>query len=102
MVWLLYFTDVFLQEANGKYLDMHELYNQYLNYKFGPAIEYSAYLEEFPQTHKIARKHKLSRHVKPTILYGNHTSHAYGYGAIKVLALKCQVRSSFSFENPKP
>ncbi|KDP22149.1 hypothetical protein JCGZ_25980 [Jatropha curcas] len=49
------------EEAFGKYLDMHELYNQYINSKFGEHIEYSAYLDIFPQPQKIPRKLKLTR-----------------------------------------
>ncbi|CAK9192058.1 hypothetical protein BDL97_01G100600 [Sphagnum fallax] len=49
------------EEAYGKFLDMHELYNRFLNSKFGHPIEYSAFLEEFYQTHQIARHHKLTK-----------------------------------------
>jgi hypothetical protein len=52
---------VCVQEAYGKFLDMHELYNRFLNSKFGHPIEYSAFLEEFYQTHQIARHHKLTK-----------------------------------------
>ncbi|XP_052199758.1 splicing factor SF3a60 homolog [Diospyros lotus] len=49
------------EEAYGRYLDLHELYNDYINSKFGEPIEYSAYLEVFSQPHKIPRKMKLTR-----------------------------------------
>lgn len=49
------------EEAFGKYLDLHELYNQYINSKFGEPIEYSAYLDVFSQLHNIPRKLKLTR-----------------------------------------
>jgi len=49
------------EEVYGRYLDMHELYNQFLNSKFGHPIEYSAFLDEFSQTHKISRSHKLTK-----------------------------------------
>ncbi|KAJ9164296.1 hypothetical protein P3X46_023892 [Hevea brasiliensis] len=49
------------EEAFGKYLDMHELYNQFINSKFGEPIEYSAYLDVFSQPHNIPRKLKLTR-----------------------------------------
>ncbi|XAR71638.1 hypothetical protein NMG60_11018010 [Bertholletia excelsa] len=49
------------EEAFGKYLDMHELYNEYINSKFGEPIEYSAYLDVFSQPQKIPRKLKLTR-----------------------------------------
>ncbi|XP_020527853.1 splicing factor SF3a60 homolog isoform X2 [Amborella trichopoda] len=49
------------EEAFGRYLDMHGLYNEYINSKFGEKIEYSAYLDVFPQTHKIPLNLKLTR-----------------------------------------
>ncbi|KAG5558822.1 hypothetical protein RHGRI_008699 [Rhododendron griersonianum] len=49
------------EEAMGRYLDMHELYNEYINSKFAEPIEYSAYLDVFAQPHKISRKLKLTR-----------------------------------------
>lgn len=49
------------QEAFGRYLDLHELYNEYINSKFGEPIEYAAYLDVFSQPHKIPRKLKLTR-----------------------------------------
>lgn len=49
------------EEAYGRYLDLHELYNQYINSKFGEAIEYSSYLDVFSQPQKISRKLKMSR-----------------------------------------
>eukprot|EP01018_Ginkgo_biloba_P003226 Gb_06863 [translate_table: standard] len=52
------------EEAFGRYLDMHELYNEYVNSKFGQLIDYSAFLEEFPQTHNVPRNHKLTRQYK--------------------------------------
>lgn len=52
------------EEANGRFLDLHELYNQYCSNKFGQSIEYSAFLVDFPQTHKVPRKQKLTRQYK--------------------------------------
>ncbi|CAK8567562.1 unnamed protein product [Lathyrus sativus] len=49
------------EEAFGRYLDMHELYHQYVNSKFGEPIEYSAYLDVFSETDKIPRKMKTTR-----------------------------------------
>ncbi|KAJ4840073.1 hypothetical protein Tsubulata_011458 [Turnera subulata] len=49
------------EEAFGKYLDLHELYYDYVNSKFGERIEYSAYLDIFSQPEKISRKLKCSR-----------------------------------------
>lgn len=52
------------EEAMGRYLDMHELYNQYINSKFGEPIEYSAYLDVFSEPDKIPRKLKFTRQYK--------------------------------------
>ncbi|XP_008791422.1 splicing factor SF3a60 homolog [Phoenix dactylifera] len=49
------------EEAFGRYLDVHELYNKYINSKFGEPMEYSVFLETFSQTHKIPRNLKLTR-----------------------------------------
>ncbi|KAJ6887939.1 splicing factor SF3a60 [Populus alba x Populus x berolinensis] len=49
------------EEAFGKYLDMHELYNQYNNLKFEKPIEYSTYLDIFSQPNIVPRKLKFSR-----------------------------------------
>ncbi|MBA0700747.1 hypothetical protein Goari_020408, partial [Gossypium aridum] len=46
------------EEAFGRYLDLHELFNQYINSKFGAKIEYSAYLDVFSQPHNIPWKLK--------------------------------------------
>jgi hypothetical protein len=37
----------------GRYLDMHELYQQYVSSKFGESIEYSAYLDICSKTDKL-------------------------------------------------
>ncbi|KAJ4954013.1 hypothetical protein NE237_030845 [Protea cynaroides] len=49
------------EESFGRYLDLHELYNEYVNSKFGEPIEYSAYLDLFSQLQKIPHSHKLTR-----------------------------------------
>ncbi|KAL9163150.1 hypothetical protein ABFS82_06G022300 [Erythranthe guttata] len=49
------------EESFGRYLDLHELYNEYINSKFGQQIEYSAYLDVFSDQGKISRKLKLTR-----------------------------------------
>ncbi|KAL0304398.1 UNVERIFIED_CONTAM: Splicing factor SF3a60 [Sesamum radiatum] len=49
------------EEAFGRYLDLHELYNDYINSKFGKQIEYSAYLDVFSDPGTISRKLKLTR-----------------------------------------
>lgn len=56
---IIKFFDLF-QEAFGRYLDLHELYNVYINSKFGQKIEYSAYLDIFSDPVKIPRKLKLT------------------------------------------
>lgn len=52
------------EEAFGRYLDLHEMYNRYINSKFGEPIEYSAYLDIFSQTENIPRKMKSTRQYK--------------------------------------
>ncbi|KAK3165090.1 hypothetical protein QOZ80_1AG0028790 [Eleusine coracana subsp. coracana] len=49
------------EEAYGRYLDLHELYNEFINSKFGTPMEYSAYVGTFTQTEKISRNHKATR-----------------------------------------
>ncbi|XP_072968725.1 splicing factor SF3a60 homolog [Typha angustifolia] len=49
------------EEAFGRYLDMHELYNEYINSKFGALVEYTAYLDSFSQTSNIPFNLKLTR-----------------------------------------
>ena len=36
-----------MQEGAGRYLDLHDMYNHYINSKFGERVEYSAYLDVF-------------------------------------------------------
>ncbi|KAL1196963.1 putative splicing factor SF3a60 [Cardamine amara subsp. amara] len=49
------------EEGFGRYLDLHDMYNRYINSKFGERIEYSAYLDVFSQPEKIPHKLKFSR-----------------------------------------
>uniref|UniRef100_A0A7N0U659 Matrin-type domain-containing protein n=1 Tax=Kalanchoe fedtschenkoi TaxID=63787 RepID=A0A7N0U659_KALFE len=50
------------EEAMGRYLDLHELYNRYINSKFGdPKLEYSGFLDVFSKPHTISRKLKTTR-----------------------------------------
>lgn len=49
------------EEGHGRYLDMHELYNEYINSKFGKPIEYSAYLDIFSRPNEVPRNLKLTR-----------------------------------------
>lgn len=52
------------EEGFGRYLDLHELFNDYINSKFGEPIEYTAYLDVFSQLHKIPKKMKFTRQYK--------------------------------------
>ncbi|CAN6332746.1 unnamed protein product [Urochloa humidicola] len=49
------------EEAFGRYLDLHELYNEFINSKFGTPMEYSACVGCFSQTEKISQSHKKTR-----------------------------------------
>ncbi|KAL5219292.1 hypothetical protein ABZP36_019976 [Zizania latifolia] len=49
------------EEAFGRYLDLHELYNEFINSKFGTPMEYSAFVGTFSQVEKIAHSLKTSR-----------------------------------------
>ncbi|CAH9140883.1 unnamed protein product [Cuscuta epithymum] len=49
------------EEGSGRYLDLHELYGEYINSKFGEPIEYTAYLEVFSKPQLISRKLKSTR-----------------------------------------
>ncbi|XP_020157876.1 splicing factor SF3a60 homolog isoform X3 [Aegilops tauschii subsp. strangulata] len=52
------------EEAFGRYLDLHELYNEFINSKFGSLMEYSAYVGTFAQTEKISHSLKATRQYK--------------------------------------
>ncbi|GJS44050.1 splicing factor SF3a60 [Tanacetum coccineum] len=52
------------EESHGRYLDLHELYNYFINSKFGSKIEYSAYLDVFAQPQLIPRKLKMTSQYK--------------------------------------
>uniref|UniRef100_A0A0D9VY87 Matrin-type domain-containing protein n=1 Tax=Leersia perrieri TaxID=77586 RepID=A0A0D9VY87_9ORYZ len=49
------------EEAFGRYLDLHELYNEFINSKFGTPMEYSAYVDTFSHVEKIGQNLKTSR-----------------------------------------
>eukprot|EP00246_Nothoceros_aenigmaticus_P004024 TRINITY_DN1531_c0_g1_i2.p1 TRINITY_DN1531_c0_g1~~TRINITY_DN1531_c0_g1_i2.p1 ORF type:complete len:334 (-),score=64.33 TRINITY_DN1531_c0_g1_i2:850-1776(-) len=49
------------EESYGRYLDLHDLHNRFMNSKFGHQLEYSAFLNEFPQTHRIHRNQKHNK-----------------------------------------
>ncbi|PWA98640.1 splicing factor SF3a60 [Artemisia annua] len=52
------------EESHGRYLDLHELYNYFINSKFGSKIEYSAYLDVFAHPQLIPRKLKMTSQYK--------------------------------------
>lgn len=91
----------FFQEALGRYLDLHELYYQYVNSKFGEPIEYSAYLDVFSDTDKIPRKMKMTRWIVFSVeliwqsfgIYGHPSLYLY-----RLLTFCCSI-SSGSTEN---
>jgi len=47
------------EEVYGKYLDLHECYNIFINKKFGDQIDYSEYLSNLLLFEKIQRTAKL-------------------------------------------
>ncbi|GJU86309.1 splicing factor SF3a60 [Tanacetum coccineum] len=49
------------EEGYGRYLDMHELHRDFVNSKFGKQIDYSEFIEVFPQLQHIPSKMKMSR-----------------------------------------
>ncbi|XP_021764140.1 splicing factor SF3a60 homolog [Chenopodium quinoa] len=56
------------EEASGRYLDLHEFYNRYINSKFGEPMDYVIYLEKFSQPHMIPCKRKMTRQYKEYII----------------------------------
>lgn len=56
------------EEAFGRYIDLHEFYNRYINSKFGEPMEYTAYLEVFSQPQKIPCKLKMTMQYKDYIV----------------------------------
>ncbi|KAL8171503.1 hypothetical protein V2J09_023307 [Rumex salicifolius] len=56
------------EEAFGRYLDLHQFYNKFINSKFGEPIEYTAYLDIFSQPGKIPRKLKMTRQYREYML----------------------------------
>lgn len=96
-----WFCGIFFQESLGRYLDLHELYYQYVNSKFGEPIEYSAYLDVFSDTDKIPRKMKMTRWIVFSVeliwqsfgIYGHPSLYLY-----RLLTFCCSI-SSGSTEN---
>ncbi|VFQ90640.1 unnamed protein product [Cuscuta campestris] len=41
------------EEASGRYLDLHELFREYVNSVFGERIGYSAYIDVFSRPHEV-------------------------------------------------
>eukprot|EP00271_Cylindrocystis_brebissonii_P006567 TRINITY_DN19344_c0_g2_i1.p1 TRINITY_DN19344_c0_g2~~TRINITY_DN19344_c0_g2_i1.p1 ORF type:complete len:519 (-),score=143.44 TRINITY_DN19344_c0_g2_i1:844-2400(-) len=52
------------EEAFGRFVDMHELYQAFTNSKFGNPMEYSVFLEQFQNLHKIPTHLKYSKSYK--------------------------------------
>lgn len=49
------------EEAYGKYLDLHEHYNSFINKQFGEQIEYAEYLTSLLEFENIPRKSKYRK-----------------------------------------
>ncbi|CAI5491736.1 unnamed protein product, partial [Closterium sp. Naga37s-1] len=49
------------EEAMGKHVDMNEAHQQFCNAKFGRSMDYAAFLDQLPQTHKIPRNFKFTK-----------------------------------------
>ncbi|KAJ8435174.1 hypothetical protein Cgig2_028360 [Carnegiea gigantea] len=56
------------EEAFGRYLDLHEFYNRYINSKFGEPMEYTTYLDVFSKPEKVPRKFKMTRQYRDYII----------------------------------
>lgn len=56
------------EEGFGRYLDLHEFYNRYINSKFGEPMEYTTYLDVFSLPEKIPRKFKMTRQYRDYII----------------------------------
>lgn len=56
------------EEAFGRYLDLHEFYNRYINSKFGEPMEYTTYLDVFSLPEMIPRKFKMTRRYRDYII----------------------------------
>lgn len=56
------------EEAFGRYLDLHEFYNRYINSKFGEPMEYTTYLDVFSLPEMIPRKFKMTRQYRDYII----------------------------------
>lgn len=54
---LIDFTD---EEGYGKFLDMNECFNLFINLKGVPRVDYLTYLSTFDRLHEIPREHKFS------------------------------------------
>lgn len=49
------------EESHGRYLDLHELYNEYVNSKFGRQMEYFEYLQVLAEFNSVSRGLRMSR-----------------------------------------
>ncbi|KAL5709675.1 hypothetical protein ACHQM5_020335 [Ranunculus cassubicifolius] len=61
------------EEGFGRYLDLHKLYNEYVNSKFGRKIEYSEYLDVFAQASDVEKIRKFGRR------FGEYLEHLLEY-----------------------
>ncbi|GJT11005.1 splicing factor SF3a60 [Tanacetum coccineum] len=52
------------EEANGRYLDMHALHNEYVNSRIGKEVDYASFLEVFSLLQVIPQKLKKTRAYK--------------------------------------
>lgn len=49
------------EESMGRYLDLHELYNQFINSKFGSKTDYFEYLSTLHDFKAISNQFKLTK-----------------------------------------
>ena len=61
------------EEVFGKYLDLHEQYNSFVNKSFGEQIEYAEYLTSFMEFEKVPRKKKLSKQYRHLLYKASQT-----------------------------
>lgn len=56
------------EEAFGKYVDLHELYNRYINSKFGEKLEYYEYLTSIMNFDTVSLESKMTAEYKYVFL----------------------------------
>eukprot|EP00252_Welwitschia_mirabilis_P025296 TRINITY_DN7840_c0_g1_i1.p1 TRINITY_DN7840_c0_g1~~TRINITY_DN7840_c0_g1_i1.p1 ORF type:complete len:506 (+),score=90.10 TRINITY_DN7840_c0_g1_i1:171-1688(+) len=84
------------EEAFGRYLDMHEVYHEYVNSKFGQTTDYAAFLEEFSKTQNVPRDLKLTSQYKD---YLTHLLEYLVYFFVRTQPLKDLERIFSKVEN---